>query len=237
MSVVDALIYNFLTMGVIFPWAYLWGPSSFPGGNLESAIWLTFIAQVPISLAYCFLATVLPVTGGDYIYQTRAFGKWGFVIVMSGMVIWQLQWIALSGWLFASLGLAPWLLSVGVFTNSPALIRWGVDLQTPWGNIATSLLLALVTTLFLVRGLRLYVRIQRVLFGLTLAAIAAVVYIFVTTGSFEADLNNFVRVLTDHVDVPVAAGLKNTFVGFLQNDVQATGFGLAPPSAFWQRLG
>ena len=51
MSVTDAFIYNFLAMGVIFPWAYLWGPASFPGGQLEAAIWLTFLAQVPISLA------------------------------------------------------------------------------------------------------------------------------------------------------------------------------------------
>jgi len=63
MSVWDAAVYNFLAMGVIFPWTYLWGPSSFPGGNVELAIFLTFVAQVPISLAYCMLATVLPING------------------------------------------------------------------------------------------------------------------------------------------------------------------------------
>ncbi len=50
MSVSDAFIYNFLAMGVIFPWIYIWGPASFPGGNLELGIWLTFAAQLPISL-------------------------------------------------------------------------------------------------------------------------------------------------------------------------------------------
>src|SRR6266478_4285973 len=133
MSVRDAFIYNFLTMGVIFPWAYLWGPASFPGSSLVLGISLTFLAQLPISLAYCFLATVLPVSGGDYIFQTRAFGKWGFVIVMSGFVLWILQWVALSGWLFATLGLAPWLMSVGVLTHSPHFSAFGIAVQSPAG--------------------------------------------------------------------------------------------------------
>jgi hypothetical protein len=31
MSAWDGFAYNFLAMGVIFRWLYLWGPASFPG--------------------------------------------------------------------------------------------------------------------------------------------------------------------------------------------------------------
>ena len=40
MAVTDALIYNFLTMGVIFPWVYVLGPAAFPGGSIPVAIWI-----------------------------------------------------------------------------------------------------------------------------------------------------------------------------------------------------
>src|SRR5712692_948930 len=67
MSCWDGFIYNFLTMGVIFPWVYVYGPAFFPSANLEVAIVLTLLAQLPISMSYSILSTVLPVSGGDYI--------------------------------------------------------------------------------------------------------------------------------------------------------------------------
>jgi len=227
-----------LAMGVIFPWTYLWGPASFPGGNVELAIILAFLAQIPISLAYCFLSTVLPVTGGDYIYQSRAFGKWGFISVMSGFVVWILQWVALSGWLFATLGLAPLLLSFGVFTNSHRLCAWALTVQSPVGVFVVSILLALFTTVFLVRGLRLYVRIQKLLFLLTAAAIVCVIGVFIIFQSrFVTNLNEFVSVLVKQIGLPVSPNLATDFVGFLKADVQSAGFNIHPAFSFLATLG
>src|SRR5258708_5847781 len=196
MSSWDGFCYNFLTMGVIFPWVYLWGPAAFPAADLQTSIFLALIAQLPISLAYCFLATILPVSGGDYIYQTRAFGKWGFVSVMSGFVIWILQWVALSGWLFTTLGLAPLLLSLGVELKSRLLVRLGVDIQNHWGIATVSILLVFFTTVFLGYGLRAYVRVQRWLFIFTVAATLAVAYTFHSHhATFNNDLDSFIRSL------------------------------------------
>jgi len=238
MSVLDAFIYNFLSMGVIFPWTYLWGPASFPGGHVEGAILLTFLIQLPISLAYCLLATVLPVTGGDYVYQTRAFGRWGFVAVMSGFVIWILQWIALSGWLFAVLGLAPLLLSLGVFTNSPALVHYAVLVESPMGIFVLTVLLTLVTTTFLIRGLRLYVRVQRYLFALTLLAIMAVIYVYLAhRGDFAQNLDAFVARLGGMMPLDLPAPTLAHFTGGLQSEVVKSGVNLSPPFSWLATLG
>src|SRR5258708_37472807 len=187
MSPWDGFVYNFLAMGVIFPCIYVTGRSTFPGAHLGWAVGLTLAAQIPISLAYCFLATILPVGGGNYIYQTRAFGKWGFVSVMSGFVIGILQWVALSGWLLSTLGLAPLLLSLGVELKSRLLVRLGVDIQNHWGIATVSILLVFFTTVFLGYGLRAYVRVQRWLFIFTVAATLAVAYTF---HSHHATFNN-----------------------------------------------
>jgi len=34
MSPYSAFVYNILTMGLIFPWTYLWAPGALPGGRL-----------------------------------------------------------------------------------------------------------------------------------------------------------------------------------------------------------
>lgn len=238
MSKWDAFIYNFLAMGVIFPWAYLWGPASFPGGDIEFAIIVTLVAQIPISLSYCYLATVLPVTGGDYVYQTRAFGKWGFVCVMSGFVIWILQWVALSGWLLATLGIAPWLVTTGVLTNSPRVTGLGVEIQKPAGVFLISVILAVVTYYILIRGLRLYTRIQRYLFASTVLAICVVLYVYWSAGSgFETQLNGFVKLLLSQVPSNAPDKLASSFVSFLKSDVTATGFNISPGFSFIATLG
>jgi amino acid transporter len=238
MSMVDAFMYNFLAMGVIFPWTYLWGPSSFPGGSIELAIFLTLLVQIPISLAYSFLATILPSSGGDYLYQKMAFGKWGFVIVMSGFSIWILQWIALSGWLFASLGLAPLLLAAGVFFDAPEATRFAVIIQSPIGVSSISVLLAVGVTFFLTKGLKLYVLVQRYLFFFTLFAIVCVIFIFYN-GSIASvsNLNSFVSTTISHLSLSVSPGLQFDFASYIVKDVEQAGFNTAVPFSFLATLG
>ena len=114
MSARSAFVYNVLTMGMIFPWTYLWAPGALPGGQLVWGILLAMVLEIPIALAYVWLSTALPRSGGDYVFQSRVLGGGiGFTLVFSGFVIWILQWVALSGWLLSSLGFAPLFLGLG----------------------------------------------------------------------------------------------------------------------------
>ena len=74
MSPYSAFIYNILTMGLIFPWTYLWAPGALPGGRLVWGILLAMIFEIPIALTYVWLSTALPRSGGDYVFQSRVFG-------------------------------------------------------------------------------------------------------------------------------------------------------------------
>lgn len=73
MSPYSAFVYNILTMGLIFPWTYLWAPGALPGGNLFWGIILATIIEIPIAFAYVWLSTALPRSGGDYVFQSRVF--------------------------------------------------------------------------------------------------------------------------------------------------------------------
>jgi len=195
MSPYSAFIYNILTMGLIFPWTYLWAPGALPGGRLVWGILLAMIFEIPIALTYVWLSTALPRSGGDYVFQSRVFGGGvGFSIVMSGFVIWILQWVALSGWLLSYLGFASLFLGLGGTMGSPSLTAVGVWFTTPWGIIIVSILNALLAMVLLVSGFKNYVKFQYVMWYATLLSFALMLYLLLTASpeSFAQKLDAFV---------------------------------------------
>ena len=195
MSPYSAFVYNILTMGLIFPWTYLWAPGALPGGRLVWGILLAMIFEIPIALSYVWLSTALPRSGGDYVFQSRVFGGGiGFSVVMSGFVIWILQWVALSGWLLSYLGFASLFLGLGGTMGSPTLTNIGVWFTTPWAIIIVSVLNALLAMLLLVSGFKNYVKFQYVMWYATLLSFGLMLYLFfsATPETFAQKLDAFV---------------------------------------------
>ena len=56
MSARSAFVYNVLTMGLIFPWTYLWAPAALPGGQRVWGILLAMVLEIPLALAYVWLS-------------------------------------------------------------------------------------------------------------------------------------------------------------------------------------
>lgn len=182
MSPYSAFVYNILTMGLIFPWTYLWAPGALPGGKLVWGILLAMVIEIPIALVYVWLSTALPRSGGDYVFQSRVFGGGtAFTVVMSGFVIWILQWVALSGWLVSYLGFAPLFLGLGATLQQPGLSALGAWFTQPTGIIIVSIANAALSLALLVSGFKNYVRFQHVMFWGTLLTFATVFFVFFTT--------------------------------------------------------
>lgn len=222
MSPYSAFVYNILTMGLIFPWTYLWAPGALPGGQLVWGILLAMIFEIPIALVYVWLSTALPRSGGDYVFQSRVFGGGiGFSIVMSGFVIWILQWVALSGWLLSYLGLAPLFLGLGGTLGNPALTEIGVRFTEPGTIAIVSVVNALVAMLLLVSGFKNYVRFQHVIWYATLLAFAIMLVLLfsATPESFAQKLDAFV----------VASGGAPNFYETAVSAAQTANVDLNPP--------
>ncbi len=168
MSPWSAFMYNFLTMGVIFPWTFVWAPAAFPGVSVWKACLLAIFLELPIALAYVWMATAMPRSGGDYVFQSRVLGgAIGFPVVMSGFVIWILQWVALAGWLLATLGVAPLFMGLGVYYKSTSLINAAVWCQSAQGHVIISVVGAALMAILLVTGFKNYVRLQYFMFAAT----------------------------------------------------------------------
>ncbi len=186
MSPSSAFVYNVLTMGLIFPWTYLWAPGALPGGRLVEGILLAMILEIPIALSYVWLSTAFPRTGGDYVFQSRVLGGGvAFTLVFSGFVIWILQWVALSGWLLATLGFAPLFLGLGASLNNAGMVDLASWFTTPFGIIVTSIANALLALVILASGFRNYVRVQRVMWVAILLSFATMLVVLATTSPSE----------------------------------------------------
>ena len=229
MSPYSAFVYNILTMGLIFPWTYLWAPGALPGGKLVWGILLAMLIEIPIAYVYVWLSTALPRSGGDYVFQSRVFGgATAFTIVMSGFVIWILQWVALSGWLVSYLGFAPLFLGLGATLGNASLSTLGVWFTTPLGIVTVSILNALLSLWLLVSGFKNYVRFQHVMWWGTLLCFATVFLVLFTTpaSEFVSRLNAFA----------VASGGVSNFYETAVAAVQGAGIDLNPPFSLMATL-
>ncbi len=222
MSPWSAMFYNILAMGVIFPWTYLWAPGSLPGGHLVWGIILAMLFELPIALVYVFLSTALPRSGGDYVFQSRVWGGGtAFAITMSGIVIWQLVWIALAGWLLSYLGFAPLFLGLGATLGNPTLASIGIWFTQPIPITIVSILNALGAFALLVSGFKNYVSVQRWMVVFTAIAIATtiIVLLVVDPSTVPAKLNAF----------STAVGGSNNYYQGALDAVKAKGIDLNPP--------
>jgi basic amino acid/polyamine antiporter, APA family len=218
MSPSSAFVYNVLTMGLIFPWTYLWAPGALPGGQLVWGILLAMVLEIPIALAYVWLSTAFPRTGGDYVFQSRVFGGGiAFTVVFSGFVIWILQWVALSGWLLATLGFAPLFLGLAASTGNASLVDISTWFTTPEGIVITSIANALIALLILTSGFRNYIRLQRVMWIAILVSFGTMLFVLFTTAaadvpgkldSFSAAIGGSSTFTADATAAATAAGIE-----------------------------
>jgi amino acid transporter len=229
MSPWSAFAYNFLTMGVIFPWTFVWAPQAFPGTSVWAACLFATLLELPIALAYVWMATAMPRSGGDYVFQSRVLGgSVGFPIVMSGFVIWILQWLSLAGWLFAILGLAPLFMGLGVHYESQSLVSAAVWVQSSTGIVTTSIVGMALMAILLVTGFKNYVRLQHAMFAGTAVIVVIMLVQFFRTSpdGFAAAINHFSAFVDNNPD----------YYKWIQNDVSSAGFDLFPKFALGATL-
>jgi basic amino acid/polyamine antiporter, APA family len=225
MSPWSAFMYNFLTMGIIFPWTFVWAPAAFPGVSVWMACLLAILLELPIALAYVWMATAMPRSGGDYVFQSRVFGGWiGFPVVMSGFCVWILQWVALAGWLLATLGFAPLFLGLGVYYENKSLIDAAVWCNSAQGHVVISIAGAAAMGILLVTGFKNYVRLQYAMFAATgiLFVILMVQFLRTSPDTFSHAMNHFVSVVDGRAD----------YYKWIQKDVADAGINLTPKLSF-----
>ncbi|TLZ84110.1 MAG: APC family permease [Methanobacteriota archaeon] len=182
MSPYSAFAYNILNIGVIFPWVYITTIAFQAGASVWAGILICGIFTSFLAVVYAGLASAMPRTGGDYVFQSRTLRPWlGFATVATMIITFFLQWQALGGWLLSVLGVYPMLTGLGIMTNNQTLIDWGAWYLVGWGPAIVTMVASTIAALILIKSFRWFVKLQWVMWYGFLLSYALMVILFLVT--------------------------------------------------------
>jgi APA family basic amino acid/polyamine antiporter len=226
-----ALIYNTMATALILGAAltYLWVPYAFPGANLWLGALITGVFGATMMVAYSMLGSAMPRSGGDYVFQTRLLHPAvAFTLVFSSLVIWLGLWICLDGWFAAAIGISPFAATLGTQLNAPWLTDVGTWAASPWGITWISLACFAVAAWILIRGARLYLKIQPFLWASVILAFVICWVVLLANGN-DAFVREFNAFLGEN-------GEKRDYYGEIITAAKDAGYSQEKFS-FWATLG
>src|SRR2546428_2411706 len=182
MSPYSAFAYNILNIGVIFPWVYITTIAFHAGASVWAGILICGIFTSFLAVVYAGLASAMPRTGGDYVFQSRTLRPWlGFATVATMILALFRQWQALGGRLLSDLGVARMLTGLGIMTNNQSLIDWGAWFLVGWGPTIVTMVASTIAALVLIKSFRWFVKLQWVMwYGFLLSYVLMVILFLVT---------------------------------------------------------
>ncbi len=170
------------------------GLSVYMGGNLIIATILSIVlAGIGFPLVWGILGGSMPRSGGEYIYNSRIIHPLVGIGESFGNAFIWLMWIYV---------LAPWMADPGAkmmaeFMNWPWLYNATSDtylggLSPSWGSFVIASIANIIAFLFVVFGIKVFARVQKVVMGLGLlgAAIIVVVLFMYTKSDFISSWNS-----------------------------------------------
>jgi amino acid transporter len=190
-------------------------------------------------VAYSMLAASMPRSGGDYVFQSRLLHSGiGFTTVLVGFVIFLAFWMCLAGWMLGVMALSPFATTLGIETGADWLVDFGTWAATPWGVTWVSLAALAIATLVLVRGIRTYLRLQPILWGLLMVSFITiwVMLLFNSNSDFIGTFNSYITGTGGEPDAYqriVATAQDEGYAGYSFNFFDT--FGVAP--VVWTAMG
>lgn len=186
-SVRDAFIYSTFSINLITLGLFIFSFAPFlPEGSLIWAVILSGLYLVFQAVTYASLIAVMPRAGGDYVWISRVLGGGiGFVLAVTGwwFILWH--WVPI----YAN------ILNIEVAVPLATILRLdGVAafFGSATGMFTSSMIVALLATVFISLGMKTYARIQKICFygGLVGLAIMIVVLLVNSNADFVSAFNS-----------------------------------------------
>lgn len=195
MSPIHHWIYNVFMLLVLTGAAffYVWAPGQFPATNPILGLVVAALAIVPIYTAYSMLASAMPRSGGDYIFQSRILHPaLGFTALLA-QCIWLWYWLELSGFWISAMVLSPMFSMLGVFLENATLLNLGTWFSGSSGILIVALVTNVLVAISFLPGMRAYLRLQWFLFAGVVLSIIIMTFVLLTTShaTFVLNFNTF----------------------------------------------
>lgn len=232
----DALFYNLLWSSVGLTFAFYWLFAAFyPGSSALLAFLIAAGLGLPGAFLYAMLSQLMPRTGGDYVFNSRALhpaigfaGNFAYSFWLAVVIGVYTTYIAAYG--FGAFGRM-----IAGFGGGHGWLEFGDWFSKPWGLFLTgTVVLILSAAMFAVGGVRLFFRIQAACFAIYLIGailVPVLVGLFTSHDTFLSNFNAYAANLgtPNATDALAASATKGGFA--------ATGFDftttLKSVSIFW----
>jgi amino acid transporter len=227
----DVLIYNVAWSMLLIPgiaYLYLQGYFAFPNGDIALSILAVALWATPMFVAYAMLASSMPRSGGDYVWQSRILhGVIGFVTMMI-MAFSLFIWIALNGWWVTSFSTSPMFTALGVQMGNAALVNLGTWLGTPTGIFAGTIAVNLLVFFIFLPGITPGLKSGRYGFIFVLISMATLTIVMAITShaNFVSAYNGLMGQLdpshTNYYQYVLTTATSNGFVSGVGTDFLGT---------------
>jgi amino acid transporter len=232
----DALFYNLLWSSVALTFAFFWLFSAFyPGANAIGSFLIAGALGLPGAFLYAMLTSMMPRTGGDYVFNSRSLHPAvGFASNFT-YSFWLSITIGIYTTYIAAYGLGAFGRTLAGFGHGDGWLSFGDWFSTEWGLFITgTTVLVLSAVMFIVGGVRLFFKVQAGLFFLYLIGailLPVLVGIFQDQAGFLANFNDYAGNLgtTGAVD-KLAASAKEAGFASAGFDLETT---VKAVSIFW----
>ena len=192
----DALFYNVMWASVALSFAFAWLFYGFyPGANMFVSFLIAAALGVPGAFLYAMLAQIMPRTGGDYVFNSRALHpSVGFAANFS-----YCFWLAIIYGLYttylAAYGFGAFGRTMAGFTGSGAWLDFGDWFSKDYALFLTGTAALLISAaVFVFGGLTLFLRLQVgafVLYILGTFLVPVLIALFQSKSGFEANFNDY----------------------------------------------
>ena len=193
-SVFDAFIYAFFSINIVTLGFYSFSQMYFFSGGMINALIVSAVFLIFEIIVYASLISVMPRSGGDYVWMTRIFGGGvGFILAITGWWFTLWLWTPVYGDMFRQVVMVPIL---GVFGLKDAAV-WFAGTGTP---LFVSTLIALgFVALVIMLGMKTYARIQKFSFYAGMLGLLIVI-VLLFTGSPDAFKAGYEKNATDRLN-------------------------------------
>jgi APA family basic amino acid/polyamine antiporter len=183
----DVLIYNinFVSLGLMAAFVFLFSTAFYPGANLYVTALLTFLLVVPTSLVFAFFAASMPRSGADYVYVSRTLHPALGMMSSWNNTVWWFIYGGVPSAFFAQFGLAPFFSTVGQMAGISWMQSFGTWLASDIGTFLAGTVLIVFLVVVFSRGMRTYFRLQNTLFFVSLISFVLVAWVWLTQSKAE----------------------------------------------------
>jgi amino acid transporter len=183
----DAFVYALFSINLITLGLYSFSQMYYFEGGMVNALIISAVFIFFEVVVYAALISVMPRSGGDYVWQSRILGgAVGFILAVTGwwFILWL--WVPLYGDMFRHIVLVPILGVLG----AKDIALWFAGTQN--GAFTASIITLAIVSIFITLGMKTYARIQKFSFYGGMLGLLIVIVLLLTgsPAAFKAGLES-----------------------------------------------